>query len=113
MNGTFADFSTHNGHLVLGNLSGNNLAIGDYEILARNNGAQSPLYLQQEGGPVRIGNTGPTDMDTRLHITDGEHTSYTSSGYVTIGQTTGTNLNISDYEILARTMRSITTLFTA
>lgn len=40
------------GHLVLGYTSGTNLALDNNEIMARNNGAESPLYLQGSGGDI-------------------------------------------------------------
>lgn len=46
-----ADFSG-GGQLVLGPTSGANLALDGNEILARNNGAEAPLFLQISGGDV-------------------------------------------------------------
>ena len=38
------------GYLILGDTGGTNIVIDDNEIMARNNGSVSPLYLQAEGG---------------------------------------------------------------
>ena len=40
------------GQLVLGSISGTNLGFDGNEILARNNGAEAPLFLQISGGDV-------------------------------------------------------------
>lgn len=107
--GTFANYTTHNGFVQLGDSSGLNLVLGHYEILARSNGAAAPLYLQQEGGAVRIGNSGST-ADTRLHITDGGESSLTTHGYLLLGLTTSGNLVLDPNEIQARSNGAATTL---
>jgi hypothetical protein len=43
------------GFLTLGSLTGGNLVIDNNEIIARNNGAISTLFLQNEGGNVHLG----------------------------------------------------------
>lgn len=43
------------GYLVIGSTGGTNLVMDDNEILARNNGRASNLYLQLDGGIVQIG----------------------------------------------------------
>lgn len=93
---------TANGHLMLGSSSGMNLAIGNYEILARDNGAASPLYLQQEGGAVRLGGTGITATGTKLHITDGANASLTANGFLLLGLTSGENIVIDNNNIQSR-----------
>lgn len=47
-----------NGAFIIGNTAGENLAIDSNEIMARNNGAVSTLYLNTEGGLVRVGSGG-------------------------------------------------------
>lgn len=42
------------GILVLGSTSGGNIALDGNEIMARNNGATSPLYLNNDGGNVHM-----------------------------------------------------------
>jgi hypothetical protein len=49
-----SSLSSH-GFLMLGTESGANLIMDNNEIMARNNGAASHLYLQNEGGNVTIG----------------------------------------------------------
>ncbi|HQW04086.1 MAG TPA: tail fiber domain-containing protein, partial [Saprospiraceae bacterium] len=43
------------GFLLVGNANGVNLLMDDNEIMARNNGAISDLYVQKDGGKVFIG----------------------------------------------------------
>jgi hypothetical protein len=52
--GTDAGLTT-GGFLVAGSTDGANIVIDDNEIMARNNGAASPLYLQHDGGDVYVG----------------------------------------------------------
>jgi hypothetical protein len=59
------------GFLVIGSTTGENIAIDDNEIRARNNGASSVLHLQYDGGNVRVGAASTTarlnvDGDVRL-----------------------------------------------
>ena len=42
------------GFLVLGNTNSSNIAIDNNEIMARNNGATSTLYLQNDGGDLNL-----------------------------------------------------------
>jgi hypothetical protein len=51
VDGDNASFST-NGYLVTGNLSGANIVMDNNELLARNNGGISDLFIQQEGGDL-------------------------------------------------------------
>jgi hypothetical protein len=46
---------TGGGYLQLGSSSGENVALDNNEIMARNNGAPSTLFLNNDGGAVRIG----------------------------------------------------------
>jgi hypothetical protein len=102
LDGSHASLTGGDGHLMLGSSSGLNLAIGHYEILARDNGAASPLYLQQEGGAVRIGATGLTATGTKLHITDGANASLISHGYLLLGLTSDENIVMDNNNIQAR-----------
>lgn len=54
VNGYEADLST-DGYLMLGSKTSTNIVIDNNEIMARNNGTASHLYLQNEGGNVTIG----------------------------------------------------------
>ncbi|MCI0393438.1 MAG: tail fiber domain-containing protein [Chloroflexi bacterium] len=47
---------TGGGTLVIGDLGGENLAMDNNEIMARNNGNTSPLFLQFQGGDLRVRN---------------------------------------------------------
>ncbi len=46
--------------LMVGSKTGINIAIDGNEIMARNNGSISPLYLQNEGGDIIVHNVGAT-----------------------------------------------------
>lgn len=48
------------GSLVIGNKAAKNLGIDGNEIMARNNSKASPLYLNNEGGIVQVGQDGIT-----------------------------------------------------
>jgi hypothetical protein len=100
--GSHASLVNADGHLLIGETDGLNMAIGHYEILARDNGGTSPLYLQQEGGAVRIGATGLTASGTRLHITDGASAGLATHGYLLLGLTTGENIVMDNNNIQAR-----------
>lgn len=45
------------GYLQLGNAAGSNLVFDDNEIMARSNGATSTLFLNNDGGDLRVGTT--------------------------------------------------------
>jgi hypothetical protein len=45
------------GYIQTGGTTGNNVAIDENEIMARNNGTTSILFLNNEGGDVKIGNS--------------------------------------------------------
>jgi hypothetical protein len=96
---------------MLGSSSGVNIAISNSEILSRFNGVAAPLYLQQEGGAVRLGATGGTATGTKLHITDGVDASLATHGYLVLGLTIGTNIVMDNNEIIARDNGSASTLY--
>jgi len=52
--GTDADFANTSGYLTIGNTGTTNLVFDDNEIMSRNNGAPSRLFLQNSGGNVGI-----------------------------------------------------------
>ena len=54
-NGEDASLAGGNGFMMLGDVTGLNVAIDNNEIMARNNGAAAPLYLQNDGGDVVTG----------------------------------------------------------
>ena len=57
---------SRHGYLVNGPISGTNLVIDNNEIMARNNGATSALYLNAEGGNVGVNVTAPPSAN--LHV---------------------------------------------
>jgi hypothetical protein len=64
--GTEANYTDSSGYFVLGNVTESNLVFDNNEIMARNNGAAAPLYLQQGGGDVRVGGVVVHSSDFRL-----------------------------------------------
>jgi len=52
-----ASLSSTGQALQIGPTNGTNLIIDNNEMMARNNGAESPLYLNQDGGDLGIGNS--------------------------------------------------------
>ena len=91
---------TDHGYLVNGPLDGLNLLIDNNEIIARDNGQVSPLYLNANGGNVGIGVTGPSA--TKLHIIGGTDASLSNHGYLVNGSIGDFNLVIDNNEIIAR-----------
>jgi len=63
--GTDASLAAGSGYLVLGMVAGANMVIDNNEIMVRNNGAASSLYLNGEGGNVVVGDS--TGYST-LHV---------------------------------------------
>jgi hypothetical protein len=49
--------NTQNGFVMLGTEAGSNVVIDNNEIIARNNGTVSTLFMQNNGATVQIGNT--------------------------------------------------------
>jgi uncharacterized protein (DUF2345 family) len=109
---------TSGGVLVIGSVTGANLALDGNEIMARNNGGESPLHLQADGGDLFIhsnqsgtnvtvkdsGNVGVGTLapGAKLHIVGGTDAELTSGGFLVIGSVIGTNLALDDNEIMAR-----------
>ena len=75
-----ATYANGTGLLVLGNISERNLVLDQNEILARNNGAASSLYLQNRGGDIRI----HYDRPIATHD-DGTQFIFTDDGKLGIG----------------------------
>lgn len=85
------------GFLVLGPASGGNISIDNNEIMARNGGAASDLYVQNDGGNVLIGLNGngyvgikEVSPEAPLHVAgaaifEGAVTIPTTTRYTTIG----------------------------
>lgn len=102
LEGSTANLTTNDGYLMLGSSGGVNIAISNSEILSRFNGVAAPLYLQQEGGAVRLGATGGTAVGTKLHITDGANAGLTTHGFLLIGLTTAENIVMDNNNIQSR-----------
>ena len=64
--GKDAGLSNGSGYVVLGDESKINMVIDNNEILVRNNGASSTLYLQNDGGDVSVGGKIVHTSDMRL-----------------------------------------------
>jgi hypothetical protein len=98
----------NSGYLVIGDVNNSNLVLDDNEIMARDNGSNTHLFLQNTGGSVAIGNVIP---DAKLHIQGGNDASMANgSGFVVIGDLTGQNMVIDQNEIMARLNGANTTL---
>jgi hypothetical protein len=67
-NGSDASLTSTDHAFQVGASSGQNLVIDNNEIVSRSNGTASTLYLQNDGGDVRLGSNGGT---TRLFLQDG------------------------------------------
>ena len=84
------------GYLVTGPTTGSNIVIDDNETMARNNGAISPLFVQADGGDVRIhGNQAEglrvvlkDDGNVRVGTT-GPQSTLQVDGYVQLDLTSG------------------------
>ena len=74
--GTDAELGS-GGYLIVGTVGSSNLAIDNNEILARNNGAESHLNIQHNGGDVRVHNG---QAGTEFIINDSGHV--TASGHI-------------------------------
>ena len=58
--GSDASYTATSGYLVTGDVATSNIIMDDNEIMARNNGASAPLYLQVSGGDLKIGSGTPS-----------------------------------------------------
>jgi hypothetical protein len=99
-----------NGYLMLGDLLQNNLMFDNNEILARNQFGPSTLYLQQDGGLLKIG-SGTAATGTKVQITDGEGSSLSGNGYMVLGTPTSSNMTVDVNEIQARSNGNAATLY--
>lgn len=66
LGGSGASLNNGSGYLVLGLESGSNLVLDNNEIMARNNGASSTLFLQANGGAVWVNGALVHASDARL-----------------------------------------------
>jgi len=64
--GTDASYTSTSGYMVLGDVDGVNMVIDNNEIMGRNNGVASPIFLQNDGGDVYAGGAVVHSSDRRL-----------------------------------------------
>lgn len=100
------------GFMMIGASSGENLVFDTNEILARNAGVASTLYLARDGSTVQLGN-GTNVVGTKLHISSGNEVGLTDaqSGYLMTGSQAATNIIMDNNEIQARNNGSSSPLF--
>jgi hypothetical protein len=55
--GSDASLTNNSGYMVIGDINGTNIVFDNNEIIARNNGAASTLFLQNTGGAFEVGGT--------------------------------------------------------
>ena len=96
------------GTFVLGAVSGLNMAFDGNEIVARNNGAASPLFLNADGGNVGIGHNAP---DAPLHVVGGSDAGLGGGGTFVLGPVSGLNMVLDGNEIVARNNGAASPLF--
>ncbi len=101
--GTDANYTNMGGYLVLGDHLGLNVVFDNNEIIARDNGAISDLFLQHDGGDTRlcftagnvsIGNISPT---YQLQLSSDSGAKPTTNTW-TIPSDTRLKKNVHDYE---------------
>jgi hypothetical protein len=110
--GTGNDASaTSHGYLMMGPENGENLILDNNEILARNNGVVSTLFLARDGSKVQLGN-GAEGTGTKLHITSGNEAGLPDnlSGYLMMGSQGGLNMVLDNNEIQVRSNGAATHL---
>jgi len=111
--GTGNDASaTSHGYLMMGSVNGENLVLDNNEILARNNGVVSTLFLARDGSKVQLGN-GAEASGTKLHITSGNDVGLPDnlSGYLMMGSQDGLNMVADNNEIQVRNNGAATHLY--
>lgn len=111
--GTGDDASaTSHGYLMMGPANGENLVLDNNEILARNNGVVSTLFLARDGSKVQLGN-GAEGSGTKLHITSGSDVGLPDnlSGYLMMGSQAGVNMVLDNNELQVRNNGNATHLY--
>jgi hypothetical protein len=95
--------ATQHGYLMLGTENSDNIVFDNNEILARNNGVVSTLFLARDGSKVQMGN-GSEATGTKLHISTGNDVGLPDnlSGFLMMGSQTGLNVVADNNEIQAR-----------
>lgn len=100
------------GYMMIGLSSGQNVVFDNNEILARNNGVVSTLFLGRDGSKVQLGN-GSEGTNTKLHITSGFDVGLPDSlsGYIMMGSQNGSNMVLDNNEIQVRNNGAATHLY--
>jgi hypothetical protein len=95
--------SNQSGYMMIGMSNAENVVFDNNEILARNNGVVSTLFLARDGSKVQLGN-GSEGSGTKLHITSGYDAGLPNnlSGYIMMGSQTGSNMVLDNNEIQVR-----------
>ncbi len=116
------------GSLILGKISGENLALDNNEIMARNNKKAAPLYMQAYGGDLFVNSSleskkkfvvkgngnvgiGTSTPEGKLQIVGGEDAELAAGGFLILGEISGTNVAIDDNEIMARKNKNAVPLY--
>jgi hypothetical protein len=104
--------ATTSGFLQLGATTSTNLILDNNEILARNNGVVSTLFVGRDGSMLQIGNSTATP-GTKLYVTSGGNLDLTeaNSGFMVLGSSGGTHLAFDNNEIQGRNNGVASTLF--
>ena len=104
--------ATQHGFIMLGITTAENIVIDNNEILARNNGVVSTLFLARDGSKVQLGN-GAEASGTKLHITSGNDVGLPDnlSGYLMMGSQAGSNMVLDNNEIQVRNNGAATHLY--
>ncbi len=102
----------NSGYMMIGPSNGENVVFDNNEILARNNGVASTLFLARDGSKVQLGN-GSEATGTKLHLSTGNDVSLAaaSSGFLLMGATTSSNIAMDNNEIQARNNGAASSLF--
>ena len=96
-NGTDASYADESGYAIVGSVGSSNLVFDNNEILARNNGVASNLYLQNAGGNVGIGmGLTATALTHQLQLSLNDAAKPTSSSW-TIVSDARLKTNVHDY----------------
>ncbi len=95
------------GYLVLGQTNALNVSIDNNEIMARENGNFSDLFLNANGGNVGIGTLSAA---AKLHVVGGTDAAPASGGYLVCGPTSDLNVVMDNNEIMARNNGATATL---
>lgn len=95
--------SAQSGYMMIGLSNAENVVFDNNEILARNNGVVSTLFLGRDGSKVQLGN-GADEAGTKLQITSGNDVGLpdANSGYLMMGSQASTNMVMDNNEIQVR-----------